>query len=172
VKYYQVLFCDKYCSGVASTSQNQQLFTLPYVGAVEFWVPIVLELREGDFSDYLSSTLGCRLCSPRLRNILDEYRSVDDEIQWLPVTVRKGEMACVYAVLHFPHPPDVLNKDKSIFAGEFVVKPVLSRTAVENHHVFAYPKAGEAKLFISGQVKMAIESAGCTGMELSCAAIH
>ena len=170
--YYQICFDEDGVFGVAKTIEKGDLFTLPYSGDVEGWQPLILDLIEGDFADYLSSNLGCRMCSKRLKDIFDAHASSDDKFQWLPVIVRRGIKQCIYSILHFPNPPDVLNKDKSIFAGEFVVKPVLSKSAVGKHQVFSYPKAGELKLFVSKQVKIAIEAAGCTGLELSRAPVQ
>jgi hypothetical protein len=170
--YYQVLFDEKAVYGVAETVSKVGLFTLPYGGVVEDWQPLVLALREGEFSDYLSSNLGCRLCSDRLKGILQKCASPDDKLQWLAVEVHRGAEQRDYWILHFPVPPDVLNKGKSILAGDFVVKPVLSEGAIGQHQVFAYPKAGEMKLFVAEPVKRAIEAAGCTGMELSRALVQ
>jgi len=170
--YYKVLFDAKNVFGVARTVEKGGLFTLPYAGVVDGWQPFVLELREGEFADYLSSNLGCRLCSDRLKGILQNGASPDDELQWLPVEVHRGAEKRPYWILHFPNSPDVLNRNKSILAGDFVVKPVLSTDAIVSHQVFSFPKGGKLPLFVAGPVKRAIEAAGCTGMELSHAPVH
>ena len=171
-KYFKVLFDDKGVFGVAHTVEKRDLFMLPYAGIVEDWQPMTLELRQGAFADYLASNLGCRLCSDRLRNILQSHSAPEDHLQWLAVEVRRGSQNRTYSILHFPNPPEVLNKDRSIFAGDFVVKPVLSRDAIGCHRVFSYPKSGELRMFIAEPVKRAIEAAGCTGMELSPAPVQ
>lgn len=163
--YFKVLFDEEGVFGVAQTVETGDLFTLPYTGVVEGWHPLVLELRAGEFVDYLSSNLGCRLCSDRLKGILQSCASSDDELQWLAVEVHRGTEKRTYWVLHFPNPPDVLSPDKSIFAGEFVVKPVLSKDTIGSHQVFSFPKGGELPLFVAEPVKRAIEAAGYTGME-------
>lgn len=170
--FYKILFDENGVFGVAQTIEKHDLFTLPYSGVVEDWQPIVLDLREGEFADYLASNLGCRMCSDRLRSILKAHASPDDELQWLPVIVRRGVEQRSYSILHFPNPPDVLNKEKTIFAGEFVVKPVLSKIAIGNHRVFSFPKGGELPLFADEQAKLAIEAAGCTGLEASHTAVQ
>jgi len=170
--YYKVLFDEEGVFGVAHTIEKGDLFTLPYCGVVENWKPLALELREGEFADYLASNLGCRLCSERLRNILQTHASSTDELQWLSVEVCRGMEKRAYAILHFPAPPDILNKNKSILAGDFVAKPVLSKSSLGTHQVFSYPNAGELKLFVSEPVKRAIEAAGCSGLELSRAPVQ
>jgi len=129
-KCYKVLFDDRGIYGVAKTPNKGPHFTLPDSGTVEDWQTLILELVEGDFADYLPSNLGCRLCSKRLKDLLESHASSVDELQWLPVIVREGTEQRPYSILHFPNPPDVLNKEKSIFARDFVVKPVLSEAVV------------------------------------------
>ncbi len=179
--YFKALFEDEDYSGVAYIEKSQEtgtwfpppgIFFLPDTGFVESWQPLVLELRDGGFADYLASNLGCRLCSERLKGIFQSCASSDDELQWLAVEVHKGAEKRTYWVLHFPNPPDVLNWDKSILAGDFVVKPVLSKDATSGHQIFAYPRAGKLSLFVAEPVKRAIEAAGCTGMELSRAPVQ
>lgn len=171
-KYFKVLFGEDGVWGTAQTAEKGDLFALPYVGAVETWQPLTLELRKGEFADYLSSNLGCRLCSDRLKHILQSCASSDDELQWLAVEVYRGTEMHAYWILHFPNPPDVLHGDRSIFAGNFVVKPVLSKDAIGSHQVFSFPKGGDLPLFIDERVKRAIEAAGCTGMEFSQAPVQ
>ncbi|MCA9007090.1 MAG: hypothetical protein KDA70_17580 [Planctomycetaceae bacterium] len=163
-----MLFNDEAIYGVAESIDDTKWFCLPYEGIVENWKPLKLKLVEGIFSDYLANDLGVRLCSERLKNLFDCHASSGDELQWLPVEVT-GENGSseTYEILHFPNPPDILDKNKSIYALDSVVKPVLSKTAVSGHQVFAYPHAGELRLFVSETVKTAIKTEGCTGMELS-----
>lgn len=166
-KIYQMLFNDEGVFGVAESVDNSDLLVLPYDGIVENWHPLRLKITEGEFADYLANDLGGRLCSERLKNVLQQHASPSDELQWLPVEVKGDEENRSYAILHFPKPPDILNKNKSIYAGDFVVKPVFLKDAISRHHVFAYSKAGHLKLFVSEPVKLAIEAEGCTGIEFS-----
>jgi hypothetical protein len=88
-------------------------------------------------------------------------------LQWLEVAVRTQEEERRYYILHFPQPPDVLDKNKTIFAGDFVVKAVLSTEAVVGHRVFGYPRCGCLRLFISEEVRTAIIEEQCIGMDIS-----
>ena len=166
-RFYKVLFDEQPDLGVAQTLAERDLFFLPYSGRVSDWQPPTLELRDGGYPDYLASTLGCRLCSDKLRSILDAHAGPADELQWLPVRVRSGRQERPFFVLHFPSPPDVLDKTETIFAGSFVVKAVLSDSAVADYRVFGYPECGELPLLIAEDVKIAIERERCTGMEMA-----
>jgi hypothetical protein len=166
MSYYELLFQEEKHLGVGQTVDKQDVFHLPDAGKVDGWKPLLLDLKDGDYPDYLASNLGCRLCSERLRAILQTHASSSDILEWLEVTVRKQGEERPYFVLHFPQPPDVLDKKKTIFAGSFVVKAVLSREAATGHQVFAYPKCGCLPLFISEEVKQAIQAEQCIGMEI------
>lgn len=64
------------------------------------WEPPQVELVEGDPVDYLETDLPLRLCSMRLRGLIEVYRLMSDRWQWLPVTVFRDEEAWDYAALH------------------------------------------------------------------------
>ncbi|MBD3673729.1 MAG: hypothetical protein HUJ26_09420 [Planctomycetaceae bacterium] len=164
---YQALYEEDYDYGVARTIERKGPFYLPYTGFVEDWEPLVLRLTEGESCDYLSSNLGCRLCSGKLKNIFEDGAASTDKLQWLPVEVQSDAESLTYWILHFPDPPDVLDLEKSILAGDFVVKPVFAREKLYDHAVFSYPEAGELTFFVSEPVKCTIENASCTGLELS-----
>jgi hypothetical protein len=106
------------------------------------------------------------MCSEKLTRILQSEAHTTDGLQWLAVSVRKQRDECLYYILHFPDPPDVLDKQRSILAGDdFVVKPVFSRQLVLCHAVFAYPRNEGVALFVSEHVMRALQIAKCTGME-------
>lgn len=169
-KYYQIFYNDD-VSGFGKSLEDD-LFFLPKNGIIKEWSSIKLELIDGGFSDYLASSLGCRLCSKKLKSLFQENAGIDDNIQWLDVDVKKGNEVQQYYILHFPSPPNNLCQEDSIFAGEFVVKPVLKSSLIENCHVFAYPNAGSLKLFVSEQLKELIKSENITGLELELAAVR
>jgi hypothetical protein len=166
--YYDILFKDDRSLGVAYTiNKSDADFDLPYLGKVVKWSPMILDLRNGEYPDYLASNLGLRICSQRMKEVLEEKATKYDELQWLEVRIRKGKEERSYYILHFPNPPDVLNKTASILVDEdVVVKPVLSPSLTKIHSVFCYPYSS-ITLFISSEVKDAIEAAGLTGVEIS-----
>ncbi len=168
--YYEVLYKDDQAFGVAYAPENTDLFLVPNSGqAVKSWETIRLTLREGIYTDYPANDLGGRLCSEKLKTIIEENRSKNDVLQWLKAIVAdaKGEERDYY-ILHFPVEHDVLDKKKTIFAdGDFVVKAVISLEAAKNHEVFTHPTGGRITLIVSGRVKERIESEACIGMVFS-----
>ncbi len=165
-RYFRMMFRQRDEFEVARRVGAGDTFNLPD-GPVRDWEIIDLELSDGDFPDYLASDLGCRMCSQNLRDLLIDHAAPRDSFQWLEVRVTKEWDSRAYFILHFPNPPDVLDELKTIFADDFVVKPVVSAAKAHGHQVFAYPKCGTLALFVAPVVKEAIEAAGYTGMVFS-----
>jgi hypothetical protein len=165
--YYLVSGRNDDILGVAYTVEKVGQIFLPGPGPVENWVERVFELRQGTFSDHLSTNFASRVCSERLRAILDSLASEDDKLQWLRIKVRSAEEELPYFILHFPEPPDVLEKEACILFDGQLVKPVFSRERLARHNVFTYPGKYVHSLFVSDGVKRSIESAGCTGIQFS-----
>ena len=170
--YHKILFSDDARFGVAYLRPGKRsavcfpegdLLWLPYQGMVEDWEQLRLNLQDGEFSDYLASDLGCRMCSLKLKEVLQAHATGNDHLQWLPVTVHHGREKRVYFILHFPNPPDVLNPDRTLFTNGVVLKAALDREKVAGHEVLTYPEGGNIVLYVSEGVRAAIEAAGCTG---------
>ena len=169
MKYFQITYAensDYEPYGVACASSDVDPFLLPKSGTkIESWKPLTLELRRGEFADYLTNDLGARLCSLHMKRILEKNRSINDELQWLEVLVSKtnGESKKYYA-LHFPEDYPVVNKEKSTMAGDMVVKSVLDINTVKDHNIFTLPGEAGRTIYISEHLKEAIESNELTGM--------
>jgi hypothetical protein len=131
------------------------------------WEPLRFELDEGAVVDYLANTFAYRLCSERLRDVLEGGRGAPDVVQWLSaIVVDQRGRELPYWVLHFPTVPQVLNRSRSLLAGPMVVKAVLDRQLIDGHRLLTLPK-DLTTLMLADQVKSAIEAAGCTGMKFS-----
>ena len=132
------------------------------------WRPIAFVLKGGGFADYQANNLGVRVCSEKLMGIIERARAEVDDLQWLAAAVKAhdGETR-PYFVLHVPASYDVLDRKRTIFAGgDFVVRACLDVAAVARYRVFSLP-GDTLRLILAGEVKDAIESAHCNGMEFS-----
>lgn len=170
MKYYSIYFDDSEDFGIGR-SRSEELRFLPDRGSVDEWVAPTLDLVEGTFPDYLSSDLSVRLCSDRMRHILQSSASPTDVLQWLPVQVLRGDDARDYWVLHFPEPVCALGK-QTIWQGDFVVKPVLSKARLRGHAVLTYPGAEGVALVVNEKARNALALASCTGFECALTAVE
>ena len=169
MNYYQMTYAentDYEPYGVAYASSEADPFLLPRSGTrIESWKPLMLELRDGDFADYLTNDLGARLCSNRMQKIIEKNRSQNDELQWLEVIVSNANGESIkYYVLHFPEDYPVVNKEKSIMAGDLVVKSVLNFKIVKDHNIFTLPGEAGRTVYISELLKKVIVNNELTGM--------
>lgn len=166
-EYYRISYCEDE-GGVAYALDHDDIIYLPYSGLVKDWQPLHFEIRDGGYADYLPSDICQRFCSEKLRLLFDSCKTEYDEIQWLETYIRKDEEERVYYILHFPNPPKkILDKKNTIYAARnHVVKPVLSQEHAAKHAVFTFP-TNTVYMFISEEVKAAIEAAGITGIEIS-----
>ena len=137
-------------------------------GQVSDWSVRSYQLEEGVVIDYLPNSDAFRMCSDRLRDVLDHERGDGDVLQWLQAVVTDpGGGDLTYWVLHFPESPDVINRERSIFSGgDHMIKAVLDMELVVDHRVFSFPH-NSVSLVISDSVRRAIGAAGCGGMEFS-----
>jgi len=136
-------------------------------GWIADWKILNFQLGPGLASDYLANSFAFRLCSDRLRNVLEEARGSVDMIQWLPARVwERNGPELVYWVLHFPVVTPVTSASKTKMAGPVIVKAVLDANLVEGHRIFSFPN-DSVSLVLARHVKEAIEKSGCTGTEFS-----
>ncbi|HEY3358695.1 MAG TPA: hypothetical protein VGQ83_35940 [Polyangia bacterium] len=166
MRYYSILFSSSKTFGVARFNTEELLF-LPADGPVVGWQPLTGTLGRGEESDYLASNLAFRICSARMRAILEELATPADVLQWLPVHVANSRAELrEYHVLHFPAPPDVIDRDRSIIMDDdVIVKVLLCAESAARHAVFSYPGGGSTTFLVNGEVKKRLQKAGCTGIQ-------
>jgi hypothetical protein len=166
-RYFNVLFHDDSQDLGVARSSDPELFFLPE-GEVVAWQPETLRLTDGDFGDYLANDLGVRLCSEKMRDIIDKNAGPRDDLRWLPVFVEDDSgVSRPYWVLHFPKPADVIDREKSVMVDDFVAKLALHGQKLVGHSVFSYREGGSLLLIVSEDVKARLVQSGCTGIQYS-----
>ena len=137
-------------------------------GWVENWEPLEHQI-SGGFSDYLTQADGFRLCSEKLREVLENVKREEDALQWLEAPVVRGPDERQYWILHFPVRPDVLAASSVLHdnpeAGlTIVVRAVIDSNKAASHAVMPSPGRHVMTFTVSESAKRAIESAGCVGI--------
>ena len=138
-------------------------------GLIEEWVDQEYRLTGGGFSDYQAELRGLRLCSEKLREVIESGRGASDDVQWLPAQVidSKGEQR-PYWVLHFPEDPQsLLDIEQSTFGplGE-VVRGALDPAKAAARNVLPDPNGSFVTFLVSSALRDAILAAGCEGLEM------
>lgn len=136
---------------------------------VQDWSAPRLTIESDELVDYLPNSLGVRLCSRRMRDLIDANLGPSDIVQWLPTEVVDiYGTSHDYLVLHLPGDDDVLNESRSIMAGDFVVKPVIDARKVKDRQVFRLPEA-MLTAFVSGEMRAKLADAAITGVHFETA---
>jgi hypothetical protein len=110
--------------------------------------------------DWAPSNLLPRLCSEKLRRVLEGF----GRVVWLPVNVETPKGQVQYFILHFKEFGDVIDPDKSLYAGGRLFKPHLAASKVGQRRIFAIQPLSPTAV-VSEDVREAITEARCTGIE-------
>ena len=125
------------------------------------WPELHLALGEGVLADWAHVDIIGRVCSPKLKATLDAFSA---DILWLPVYLHRADQEYVYHFMHFTAVPDVLDEDKTIYAGQRVFKPHLSLDKVGDRAIICLRLLG-GSVIVRQDVKAAVEDNQCLGIE-------
>jgi ribosomal protein L24E len=127
--------------GVAKDSKfnSGTLYFLRENQRITDWELLQCEIIEGaGFYDYQANTHGFRLCSQKLKDVLENGKNPEDKIQWLEATITWNNETRLYYVLHFYETVDVFDYERSGWDGKFFNKPkVFLKEKIKNHNVFS-----------------------------------
>ena len=127
------------------------------------WEPLRIELTEGDPVDYLETDLPLRLCSMRMRGLIDVFRAIGDRWQWLPVTVFRGKETWDYQALHLLRAPNWLDAGHSHYRDGELVKPVVSRELAGDRRILV-PRGDLHGWFIDDELCEELDEARISGI--------
>ncbi len=165
-RYSTLLWSDRPDAPVARGDYDtERIATLAELGPISDWSPPSLTV-DGTPTDYLANELGIRLCSAKLRDLIERARADADELQWLGAVVHDESGSRIdYFVPHFPSTPDVLDPGETLITsdGSTVVRPAISLARAGSHVVFSYSRFGVA-VVVAAELRRAIVAAGCTGV--------
>jgi len=166
-RFYGVTYSEEYSFGVGHAPEGYSFEILAEGIYYPEWVATPFVLNGGPFADYQANNLGWPLCSKKLKTVIEGHASPIDSFQWLEARVIAVNEEDVrdYYILHFPERPDVLDKQRTLFAGDsdFVVRPYFSEQAIGTRRVFSYP--GRSTIIVSSEVRDAVLAANCTGID-------
>ncbi len=164
MEYYFMLYRDAPGVPVARAAPGTPL--LPSEPA-PLSVPLVFRADSSHLTDYLANDLVVRLCSQRLREVIDAKRA-SEAVLWIPaaVEVPTGSQH-VYSVLRLVPDPSILDPQRTLYArGEFVVRPIFRREALGTRPLVSFPTAS-VSLVVSAALRSALQQAGITGLEFA-----
>lgn len=165
--FYFLHYYDEGDSFAYGKDERQRDLILDGSASTTNWDPPLLEATGRDLDDYLANDIGLRLCSPKLREVIDRCALGSDDLEWLEARVIFHNESHQFFALNPPVHPEVIDPIGTIYSGErFVVRPVISLEHAAGHNVFSFQE-GSVRTIISEAVRHAIENAGCTGVDFA-----
>lgn len=164
-------YADVYSPKIGSVSIPKDFnpYVFKHGNVVVFDKVPVLNLKDGDFGDYLPA-VGLNICSNKLKTTIELNKADVDTLQWFEVVIENEELERrKYQILHFPEVKDLLDGEKTIFSGvqrEIVVKPYFKLEAIIGCNIFAYPGRMNSWA-VSEFMKKKIEQSQCSGIMFS-----
>lgn len=135
-------------------------------GPIDHWPELTVQVDARGPTDYLANDVGVRLCSDRMRDVIERHRTERDDLQWLGARVQaEGGGIVDYHVLHFPSTPDVLDVAATTYGpdGDSVVRPVVSSTKAQGRSIFTYERYAVGPI-ISAELRDDLGAHHCTGI--------
>lgn len=163
--FYMISWPDDKRFGLARGPKFGAIKFPPDEGIVEAWTPMQFEIENGKFADYQGNDWALPICSPKMRQIIDEHVSSKDVFQWLEAFIKKGDETRTYYILYFPYRMDVLDLENSTMFGDVLIKPVLDRNKVSDRCIF--PVRDRSTTVICEKLQKALWASNCTCLTFS-----
>lgn len=126
---------------------------------------IEFELQDGEFADYQANNLGVRLFSQRLKEAIEGGKAQLDALEWREAVVRSGDVSRRYFILNFLCSQDLLDKQKTKFVDDFVIKPVFDTEKLIGLSIFGVPGDDGPRTYCSQSMRDTIKGISPTGLE-------
>lgn len=131
-----------------------------------------LESLDVIWEDYLPNNVGLPLMSGKMKSIIENNLTGNENIDWLTCDVWANDIIKTYFVLRFNVPFDVLDKDKTkyIKGTELIMMPCFSTLKIVNYSVFPKPTTDDLyrisiNLYVNEDIKKAIENENLKGID-------
>lgn len=164
--YKDIVYPEKDC-GIACASLGTPKKILPSSKEIHIKTSLMFFLEDGEYSDYMANDRGLFLCSPKLMEIIESNKSLNDGIQWMKIAVQKeGKEQRPYFAMFFLDYLDALDEENTKFTetkqGKIATYPILSKEKIGNHKIFMFDKSWRE--IFSENLKQTIELENCTGI--------
>jgi len=165
IKFYGMTPANNKKSAVARASNGFNRYALwdliETIESADQWGELRLILDDGVVTDLPPTELIGRVCSPKLVEVINQFRP---NVLWLPVILQRGTTEYTYYFMHFVNVPDVMDHEKTVYAGGNVFTAHISLAKAAHLPVICFRPLGKIT-FVRGDVRDAIQKAGCMGIE-------
>lgn len=131
-----------------------------------------LESLMNVWEDYLPNNVGLPLMSEKMKSIIVDNLTGNENIDWLTCNVWAKDVCKTYFIIRFSSPLDVLDKEKTKYINgtDLIIAPCFSSLKIVDFSIFPMPASDDLykisiNLYISEALKKAIEKEKLTGID-------
>ena len=128
------------------------------------WKELKMELKEGEFADYLVNDLNIPLCSKRLKDLIVKHADNSDDFTWYPIIIQSAsswDQERYYYLKTNILLDNVIDLEKSDIEKGIVYVPYFIKEKTRDIFRCAYDKS---YLFVSQALKDVITNNNITGI--------
>lgn len=122
--------------------------------------------------DYQPNSLAWPLMSEKLKSIIEDNLTGNEQIDWIECKVKNGNEERPYFILRFNKMLNVLDMQKTMFVQgtDHIIKPVFASSKISAYSIFSKPSSNDlwkitSGLYVSDILKKAIQKAKLTGVD-------
>lgn len=122
--------------------------------------------------DYQPNSLAWPLMSDKLKFVIENNMTGNEEIDWISCKVKSNKEHRIYYILRFNRLLDVLDMKKTMFVQgtDHIIKPCFSLSKIKSFSIFSKPSAHNlwkitSGLYINEKLKKAIQKEKLSGLD-------
>jgi len=124
--------------------------------------------------DYQPNSLAWPLMSERLKLVIEENLTGNEQVDWIACNIKNGNEKRPYFILRFNKILDVLNMQKTMFVQgtDHIIKPVFDISKISAYTIFPKPSSYDLwkitpALYITDELKKIIQKKKLTGLDFA-----
>lgn len=128
------------------------------------WKELKMELKEGEFADYLVNDLNIPLCSKRLKDLIVKHADNSDDFTWYPIIIQSASSWTQKRYYYLKTNillNDIIDIEKSDIENGIVYVPYFIKEKIRDIFRCTYD---ESYLFVSQALKDVITNNNITGI--------
>jgi hypothetical protein len=122
--------------------------------------------------DYQPNSLAWPLMSERLKTLIEENLTGNEQVDWISCKIKNGNEERIYFIPRFNKMLDVLDIEKTMFVQgtNHIIIPVFDSSKIIAYHIFSKPSSYDlwkitSGLYVSETLKKMIQKEKITGLE-------
>ncbi|MDN3694326.1 hypothetical protein QWZ06_19585 [Chryseobacterium tructae] len=124
------------------------------------------------WQDYQLNSLAWPLMSAKMKSVVDNNVSGNEQVDWIEAVINTGEEQRIYYIPRFNRMLDVLDKENTVYVPgtDHTIKPVFSFSKINTYNAFTEPSPKNnywkitSAIYVSETLRKAIQKEKLTGV--------